>query len=105
MKKIILLLGILLCLSTVVHAQIVGEVLSTDITAFIDEQPIESFNINGYTYVIAEDLKDYGFSVTYNESERTLLIERDREADRGFLAMEKVNIKKVLSSWYNYLKK
>lgn len=95
MKKIILILGILLCLSTAVHAQIVGEVLSTDITAFIDEQPIESFNINGYTYVIAEDLRDYGFSVTYNESERTLLIERDREADRGFLAMEKVNIKKA----------
>lgn len=95
MKKIILILGILLCLSTAVHAQIVGEVLSTDITAFIDEQPIESFNINDYTYVIAEDLCDYGFSVTYNESERTLLIERDKEADRGFLAMEKVNIKKA----------
>lgn len=97
MKKIVLLFGlmsIILITAVSVSAAITGEVLSTDITAFIDEQPIESFNINDYTYVIAEDLRAYGFDVIWDGEARTLSVERNKSADRGFLPMEKVNIKK-----------
>ena len=83
-----------LCASAVAHGEVIGEVLSTDIVAFIDEQPIESFNINDYTYIIAEDLRGYGFSVVWDADARTLSIERDKDADRDFLPMDKVNIKK-----------
>ncbi len=76
------------------YADVIGEVLSTDITAYIDEQPIESFNINDYTYVIAEDLRGYGFNVDWNGDERTLNINRNRSSDRNFMPMDKVNIKK-----------
>ncbi len=97
MKKIgisILLTAFLFILPAPASAVICGEVLTTDITAYIDEQPIESYNINGYTYVFAEDLKDYGFDVAWDGNARTLSIERSRNAERGFLSMEKVNIKK-----------
>lgn len=43
-----------------------GWVLHTDIIAYINDTPIRSYNIDGYTYVVAEDLTDYGFKVTWN---------------------------------------
>lgn len=88
------LIGTAAMAANTVYADVIGEVLSTDITAYIDEQPIESFNINDYTYVIAEDLRGYGFDVDWNGEARTLSINRNRAADRNFMPMEKVNIKK-----------
>lgn len=52
-------------------------VRSTDITAMIDYQPIESYNIRGNTYVIAEQLDGYGFDVVWNGDMRTLSITRN----------------------------
>ena len=65
------------------HADVIGEVIATDITAYIDEQPIASFNINGFTYVIAEDLRSYGFTVLWDENARTLRIYRSAENSDG----------------------
>ncbi|MBE6704606.1 MAG: hypothetical protein E7583_05035 [Ruminococcaceae bacterium] len=48
--------------------------LATDIKATIDGAPIRSYNIDGYTVIIAEDLRNYGFNVVYNDDERTLRI-------------------------------
>lgn len=87
-------LGAAAIFGTAAYADVIGEVLSTDITAYIDEQPIESFNINDYTYVIAEDLRGYGFNVDWDGEARTLTINRNRSADRNFMPMEKVNVKK-----------
>ena len=55
-----------------VHAGIIGEVITTDIVTYIDEQPITSYNINDYTYVIAEELAHYGFDVYWRAEERRL---------------------------------
>ena len=43
-----------------------GWVLHTDIVAYINDTPIRSYNIGGYTYVVAEDLTGYGFHVAWN---------------------------------------
>lgn len=51
---------------------VVDYVLYTDIVAYIDKQPIQSFNINGYTAVVVEDLVHYGFDVTWEASTRSL---------------------------------
>ncbi|HIW57155.1 MAG TPA: WG repeat-containing protein [Firmicutes bacterium] len=51
-----------------------SEILSTDIIAYIDGAPIRSYNIDGYTGVIVEDLRDYGFEVNWNEDTRTLSV-------------------------------
>ena len=51
-----------------------GEAVYTDITAYINEVRIPSYNIDGYVVVTVEDLAGYGFDVRWNGSERTLAV-------------------------------
>ncbi len=60
----------------------IGEVLSTDIIATIDEKPIPSMNINNYTAIVVEDLRTYGFDVIWNEQDRTLKVTRNEMKTR-----------------------
>ncbi len=46
-----------------------GWVLYSDIVAYINGTPIRSYNINGLTYVVAEELAEYGFSVNWYPDE------------------------------------
>jgi hypothetical protein len=55
-----------------------GDVLHTDIRVFINNVEIAGYNINGSTYVIAEDLRPYGFNVAWNGANRTLSITQGR---------------------------
>lgn len=56
-----------------------GHIYSTDILAYVNGQPINSYNIGGKTVIIAEDLDDgnynYGYTCCYNDEERLLTIE------------------------------
>ena len=79
MKKLLFLvvtLSILFSNSFTPDAQgkVIGEVLNTDIAAYIDGHPTRSYNINGWTGIVAEDLRDYGFEVSWDEAQRTLFI-------------------------------
>lgn len=56
---------------------VIGKTLTTDIVAQINGYDIPSYNYNGYTYIVAEDLANYGFSVSYNNATRTLGIKRN----------------------------
>ncbi len=49
----------------------------TDIVAYINHYLIESYNIDGYTVIVAEDLANYGFDVVWNGADRTLSISRN----------------------------
>ena len=62
---------------SVAPGTVIGSALRTNITAEINGHAIPSFNVDGYTYIVAEDLKDYGFFVYYDNSTRTLAINRD----------------------------
>lgn len=77
-KSCILLISLALAANTVnVYAyqpKIIGSVLSTDIIAYIDKKPIRSYNYSNSTYVLAKDLRDYGFEVTWNNDARTVNI-------------------------------
>lgn len=79
MKKTITILTVLFIVIQIfpVSAGIIGGVTETDIVTFIDYCPVRSYNYDGFTYVIAEDLSDYGFKVSWNENDRTLDISRD----------------------------
>lgn len=55
--------------------QVANSVLNTDIKAYIDGYPIRSYNIDGYTSIVVEDLNQYGFYVAYDNNERTLKID------------------------------
>lgn len=53
-----------------------GKVMSIDIIAYINNTPLKSYNVQDKTFVIAEDLKRYGFDVTWNEKDRSLTVTR-----------------------------
>ena len=74
-------------------AEKVGEALSTDIAAFIDNSPIVSFNFNDFTYVSAEDLRNYGFTVSWDNDLQGLNITRPERNFTPYID-EFVNAKK-----------
>lgn len=51
--------------------EIAGQVLATDITAYINGYPIPTYNIGGKLSVIVTDLRRYGFTTVYNDATRT----------------------------------
>ncbi len=52
----------------------IGNVLETDIVARINGYAAQSFNIDNETAIIAEDLNNYGFDVTWNAQRRILAV-------------------------------
>lgn len=95
-KKVMLIAAVFAAsMGMCAHAEVIGEVLSTDIGTLIDFEPIKSYNINEYTYIKAEDLRDYGFDVEWDTEARTLSITRNPDAERKIcMSKEEINIKK-----------
>ena len=79
-KKVLALFLMVICIVTPVNAykigDVIGEAVYTDIIASINDYNITSYNINNYTAVVAEDLRNYGFDVTWVSEERALYIKR-----------------------------
>ena len=79
MKKIFALFILMLTVFTAAYAapgDIAGSYVHTDIVAYINGVSINSYNINGWTGIVAEELADYGFDVYWNGEERTLSVGR-----------------------------
>ena len=95
MKKFILAAIILALTFISTNAGAEGlKALSTDISVFINLEPIRSYTINDGTYVIAEDLADYGFSVAWNDAERALYVTCNYEmANMIHMPIEEFNIR------------
>lgn len=53
---------------------IIGNVYSTDIVAYVDDVPINSYNIGGRTVVALEDLRNYGFEIDWQAENRRLIV-------------------------------
>lgn len=90
MKKtrILFVMSILLLLSIITVSayshqigDLIGKVLYTDIVTILDGKPISSVNIGGRTAIIVEDLKDYGYNVTWDEDKRILDVETEEQSD------------------------
>lgn len=111
MKKIIafLMVAVLLVMSTTVFAYRIGDVigtsLTTDIVAQINGYDIASYNYQGYTYVIAEDLANYGFTVSYDNYSRTLSLTRNYGVSQIYSTYKKpaVSSKDVGKKAFNLL--
>lgn len=56
---------------------VVGYAKYTDVSAYINHYPITTCNINDYSVVVAEDLRYYGFDVTFDSDAGTLFVTRD----------------------------
>lgn len=82
---VIVCLAALVQASANIHAQntgdVIGNIYSTDIVAYIDDMPIRSYNIGGRTVIAVEDLRDYGFDVEWNETCRILDAEVKQRPD------------------------
>ncbi len=51
-----------------------GDYYETDIVTYLDGRSITSYNIEGSMYIPAEDMRDYGYIVDWNETDRTLSV-------------------------------
>ena len=87
MKKIlnlllvfIMLVGLMGNINAANIGDIVNSTLYTDIVAKINGHDIASYNIDGYTVVVAEDLRNYGFNVVWSEYDRSLYITKNESA-------------------------
>lgn len=79
MKKFTLFLMVIMIfvsfnIPALADGTVAGYIYSTDILTFVNGRPIDGYNIDGKTVVIAEDLEGYGFGVEYNDETRTLKI-------------------------------
>ena len=67
--------------ATTASAARVGDVIGyaqpTDIVATINGYQLESYNVDGYTYICVEDLRYYGFNVYYDNASRSLSVIRN----------------------------
>lgn len=89
MKKISKILVAFIFIATVslfgasVLAANVGDVIGyaqpTDIVATINGYQLESYNVNGLTYICVEDLRHYGFNVNFDMATKTLAFSRSGE--------------------------
>ncbi|NLZ35917.1 MAG: hypothetical protein GX897_00350, partial [Clostridiales bacterium] len=59
------------------NGDVVNYYLYTDIVTYINNIPIRSYNIDGYTAVVVEDLANYGFDVVWSAGARTLSVTRN----------------------------
>ena len=66
-----------LCTAKAQNGDIAGYTRYTDIAAYINHFAIQSYNYNDTTYIVAEELRTFGFSVEWNGDDRTLNISRD----------------------------
>ena len=56
---------------------VIGSALHTDIVAYINNYAISSYAVNGQSCIVAEDLRNYGFDVSWNDFTRSLSITRN----------------------------
>lgn len=68
-----------------------GDVLYSDITAYINGSAIPASIKNGTTMVVVEDLANYGFDIVWNGKDKTLKVELNTGKKVTPLAVEKNN--------------
>ena len=86
MKKIIsFILAFILILSLAPNVFAVGEITgvirNTDIKAYVIGKPIKSYNVDNWTCIVAEDLRNFGFDVSWDGDSRSLTIIRNEQLD------------------------
>lgn len=57
---------------------------TTDILTYMDGIPIQGYSLNGRMMIALEDLVDYGFSVSYDDTIRTLFINKTNAPNSSF---------------------
>lgn len=69
---------------------VIGSALHTDIVAYINNYAISSYAVNGQSCIVAEDLRNYGFDVSWDNSDRSLSIDRNNHTSVNEQTVEKI---------------
>ena len=89
MKKVLILCAFIgVCFGVHAYAAIgdvVSPIYSTDILTVVDGLPIRGYAIDRQTMIALEDLRDYGFTINYDDSIRTVFIDKTYEPTPEFL--------------------
>ena len=56
---------------------VIGSALHTDIVVYINNYAIPSYAVNGQSVIVAEDLRNFGFDVVWNDYTRSLTLSRN----------------------------
>lgn len=81
----------------------IGDVLYSDITAYINGYAIPTSSTHGKTMVVVEDLARYGFNVVWNDSDRALKVELSKNKESKPLNVVKNTVNKPGTFKCNYL--
>lgn len=109
MKKVFLVATILILAVIGAYAapgDVVGEIYSTDILAFVNGCPINSYNIGGQTVILAEDLCNndtgvhYGFDCVYDNATRTLTLASTFTKGNADVTVERGTVGEVVGNVY-----
>lgn len=87
MKKIIALMLIVLCIICGLSAnadEIKNTIYNTDIIVYLDNKQIQGYAIDGKMMICVEDLRNYGYEVTYDDSIRALIANKIGEPSKDF---------------------
>lgn len=60
--------------STLPSGTVLGNYFETDIVTYLDGTPITAYNIGGKTYLLAEEMADFGYEVIWDGQARTLTV-------------------------------
>ncbi len=71
---------------------VVGEALHTDIVAYINHYAIPSYAVNGTSCIVAEDLRNFCFDVSWDNNTRSLYIARNAETLPTGMTFEKTGL-------------
>ena len=58
-----------------------GKALHTDIVAYVNHYALPSYAVNGTSCIVAEDLRNFGFDVSWDGDSRSLTIIRNEQLD------------------------
>lgn len=103
MVSYILILVLLIPATGVMAANgdIAGQIYSTDILAYVNSKPVESYNIGGKTAIVMEDLgESYGFTVWYEDEGRKLTVNTTGQDSLGECMVERGTVGKILGNIY-----
>ena len=107
MKKFIVAVLFLLTLPLSVSAangDVVGYIYSTDILAYVNGKPIESYNVGGKTAIVMEDLAmgevNYGFTVWYEDEGRKLTVNSTGYSGYGECEVKRGSVGQIIGKIY-----
>lgn len=81
--------------------KVLGNYYETDIKTYLDGHLITAFNTNGITYILAEEMAEYGYDVVWDSVARTLSVQSPKQAGYQYSIPISRSEFKAEGNWYD----